>query len=160
MVPWDGRIPADEEKPGDESADRISLADGTARRNQRDGGIDAMGAAGEQAQAGGGLVDDLGLRQDAPADRDDRIGRNDVAAFQIGARLHAEGLRDRLHDLGGVGSGIAPGILVKIIGTSTCDMVVAKNTTAVADVPGICGIVDFSQPPEIQTVSVLSDSVK
>lgn len=30
VVPWDGRIPADEEKPGDESADRISLADGTA----------------------------------------------------------------------------------------------------------------------------------
>jgi len=49
--------------------------------------------------------------------------------------------------LGGVGAGIAPGTLVKIIGTSTCDMVVSPNTSAVADVPGICGIVDGSILP-------------
>ena len=49
--------------------------------------------------------------------------------------------------LGGVGAGIAPGTLVKIIGTSTCDMVVAPNTTALPDVPGICGIVDGSILP-------------
>ena len=49
--------------------------------------------------------------------------------------------------LGGVGSGIAPGTLVKIIGTSTCDMVVAPNTTNLPDVPGICGIVDGSILP-------------
>jgi L-ribulokinase len=49
--------------------------------------------------------------------------------------------------LGAVGSGIAPGKLVKIIGTSTCDMLVAKSDQALADIPGICGIVDGSILP-------------
>jgi len=48
---------------------------------------------------------------------------------------------------GGVGAGIAPGILVKIIGTSTCDMMVHPNTHQLADVPGLCGIVDGSILP-------------
>jgi len=49
--------------------------------------------------------------------------------------------------LGAVGSGIKKGILVKIIGTSTCDMVVAPNDEKLPDVPGICGIVDGSILP-------------
>jgi L-ribulokinase len=49
--------------------------------------------------------------------------------------------------LGGVGSGIAPGKLVKIIGTSTCDMLVAEQSEGFADIPGICGIVDGSIVP-------------
>jgi L-ribulokinase len=49
--------------------------------------------------------------------------------------------------LGGVGSGIAPGKLVKIIGTSTCDMLVARSDQPLTDVPGICGIVDGSILP-------------
>jgi L-ribulokinase len=49
--------------------------------------------------------------------------------------------------LGGVGSGIAPGKLVKIIGTSTCDMLVAPRDQQLADIPGICGIVDGSILP-------------
>jgi L-ribulokinase len=49
--------------------------------------------------------------------------------------------------LGGVGSGIKEGILVKIIGTSTCDMAVAPNDAKLPDVPGICGIVDGSILP-------------
>jgi len=49
--------------------------------------------------------------------------------------------------LGGVGAGITQGTLVKIIGTSTCDMSVWPNTDPVADVPGICGIVDGSILP-------------
>ncbi len=44
--------------------------------------------------------------------------------------------------LGGVGSGIAPGTLVKIIGTSTCDMMVAPVGQPLADIPGLCGIVN------------------
>ena len=50
--------------------------------------------------------------------------------------------------LGAVGSGIKPGTLVKIIGTSTCDMMVAPETQALADVPGICGIVPGSILPK------------
>jgi L-ribulokinase len=49
--------------------------------------------------------------------------------------------------LGGVGSGIAPGKLVKIIGTSTCDMLVAEYSDDFVDIPGICGIVDGSILP-------------
>jgi L-ribulokinase len=68
--------------------------------------------------------------------------------------------------LGAVGSGVAPGTLVKIIGTSTCDITVwpsgtgilpvsAKTAThrqdacatTLADVPGLCGIVDGSVLP-------------
>ena len=41
--------------------------------------------------------------------------------------------------LGAVGSGIAPGKLVKIIGTSTCDMLVAETGRQLSDIPGICG---------------------
>jgi L-ribulokinase len=49
--------------------------------------------------------------------------------------------------LGAVGSGIAPGILVKIIGTSTCDMMVVPQDQPLADIPGLCGIVPGSILP-------------
>ncbi len=49
--------------------------------------------------------------------------------------------------LGGVGSGITPGTLVKIIGTSTCDMMVAPLSAQLADIPGLCGIVPGSILP-------------
>ncbi len=49
--------------------------------------------------------------------------------------------------LGGVGSGIAPGTLVKIIGTSTCDMMVVPQNEKLVDVPGLCGIVPGSILP-------------
>ena len=49
--------------------------------------------------------------------------------------------------LGAVGSGIAPGTLVKIIGTSTCDIIVSPAGQKLADVPGLCGIVNGSVLP-------------
>ena len=49
--------------------------------------------------------------------------------------------------LGGVGAGIAPGTAVKIIGTSTCDMLVAPADKPLPDVPGVCGIVNGSILP-------------
>ncbi len=49
--------------------------------------------------------------------------------------------------LGGVASGIRPGTLVKIIGTSTCDMMVVPLGEKLADIPGLCGIVPGSILP-------------
>jgi L-ribulokinase len=49
--------------------------------------------------------------------------------------------------LGAVGSGIAPGTLVKIIGTSTCDLMIAPLEQDLADIPGLCGIVPESVMP-------------
>lgn len=42
---------------------------------------------------------------------------------------------------GAIGSGVAEGTLVKVIGTSTCDVGVVSADKPVADIPGICGIV-------------------
>jgi L-ribulokinase len=49
--------------------------------------------------------------------------------------------------LGAIGAGIAPGTLVKIIGTSTCDIAVWPLTEKLADIPGLCGIVAGSVLP-------------
>ena len=48
---------------------------------------------------------------------------------------------------GAVGSGVGEGVLVKIIGTSTCDCTVSPLTGKLQDIPGICGIVDGSILP-------------
>jgi len=49
--------------------------------------------------------------------------------------------------MGAVGAGIKPGTLVKIIGTSTCDMMVHPLKKAIKDIPGLCGIVPGSILP-------------
>ena len=48
---------------------------------------------------------------------------------------------------GAVGAGVRSGTFVKIIGTSTCDCAIAPATQAMADIPGICGIVPGSILP-------------
>jgi L-ribulokinase len=48
---------------------------------------------------------------------------------------------------GAVGSGIATGTLVKIIGTSTCDCAIAPVSGDIQNIPGICGIVNGSIMP-------------
>lgn len=57
----------------------------------------------------------------------------------------AAGAFDAHH--GAVGSGVTPGTLVKIIGTSTCDIAVWPSDEPLADIPGLCGIVDGSVLP-------------
>lgn len=42
---------------------------------------------------------------------------------------------------GAIGAGVEEGVLVKVIGTSTCDCAVAPLERELADIPGICGIV-------------------
>lgn len=49
--------------------------------------------------------------------------------------------------MGAVGAGVREGALAKILGTSTCDMTVAPAGTALADIPGLCGIVPGSILP-------------
>lgn len=47
--------------------------------------------------------------------------------------------------LGAVGSGVRPGTLVKIMGTSTCDILVGDANTP--DIPGVCGVAEGSVLP-------------
>jgi L-ribulokinase len=49
--------------------------------------------------------------------------------------------------LGAVGAGVAEGTLVKIMGTSTCDIMVSPADGELRDVPGLCGIVNESVLP-------------
>lgn len=52
--------------------------------------------------------------------------------------------------MGAVGGGVRPGVLVKVMGTSTCDMIVApKDTAGEHLVRGICGQVDGSIIPSM-----------
>lgn len=49
--------------------------------------------------------------------------------------------------MGAVGAGIKEGTLVKILGTSTCDLMISPTCKPLADIPGVCGIVDGSVLP-------------
>lgn len=49
--------------------------------------------------------------------------------------------------LGAVGAGIRTGVLVKILGTSACDMMVTPRTGSLPDIPGLCGAADGSVVP-------------
>ncbi|WP_395730435.1 ribulokinase [Prosthecobacter sp.] len=72
------------------------------------------------------------------ADWAQRIGLKEGTAICIGAfDAHA----------GAVGAGIKEGTLVKILGTSTCDLMVTPTSKPLADIPGVCGIVSGSVLP-------------
>lgn len=49
--------------------------------------------------------------------------------------------------MGAVGAGVKEGTLVKILGTSTCDIMVSPRHKGFDDIPGVCGIVDGSVLP-------------
>jgi L-ribulokinase len=49
--------------------------------------------------------------------------------------------------MGGVGAGVKEGTLVKILGTSTCDILVSSKKKGPVNIPGVCGVVDSSVIP-------------
>ncbi len=61
--------------------------------------------------------------------------------------------------LGAVGAGIKPGTLVKIIGTSTCDMLVVPFEEELADIQGVCGIVPGSIVPGMHGIEAGQSAV-
>jgi L-ribulokinase len=122
-------------------------------------------AAGHKAMfnsAWGGLPDKEFLSQLDPslANLRDRLYSNTVSSNHPAGRLcpaWAEklGLRPGIAvavgafdaHMGAVGAGIREGTLVKILGTSTCDLMIHPNHQPLADIPGLCGIVDGSVLP-------------
>ncbi len=61
--------------------------------------------------------------------------------------------------MGAVGAGVAPGTLVKIIGTSTCDCMVWPMSEPLADIPGVCGIVPESILPGMHGIEAGQSAV-
>ncbi len=61
--------------------------------------------------------------------------------------------------MGAVGAGIGPGTLVKIMGTSTCDCMVAPMNRPLPDIPGVCGIVPESILPGMHGVEAGQSAV-
>jgi L-ribulokinase len=95
------------------------------------------------------------------ADLRDRLYDEAVPSDRVAGGLSAEvaaktGLREGTPvavgafdaHFGAVASGARPGVLVKIMGTSTCDCMVHPLDQPLADVPGLCGIVEGSILPE------------
>ena len=61
--------------------------------------------------------------------------------------------------MGAVGAGCRPGTLVKIIGTSTCDCIVAPLSQELADIPGVCGVVPESVLPNMYGIEAGQSAV-
>jgi L-ribulokinase len=61
--------------------------------------------------------------------------------------------------MGAVGAGIGPGTLVKIMGTSTCDCMVAPLSQDLPDIPGVCGIVPESIVPGMHGIEAGQSAV-
>lgn len=122
-------------------------------------------AAGHKAMYSndwGGLPDReyLAALDPALADLRDRLYEKAVPSNKVAGRLTPEwagklGLKPGIAiavgafdaHMGGVGAGVKEGTLVKILGTSTCDIMVSPKHKELADIPGVCGIVDGSVLP-------------
>jgi L-ribulokinase len=125
-------------------------------------GICSAGHKAMYCEEWGGLPDKkfLAALDPALADLRDRLYSRAVPSDQLAGRLAPAwakklGLKPGIAvavgafdaHMGAVGAGIGEGVLVKILGTSTCDMMVMRNTRKLADIPGVCGIVNGSILP-------------
>ena len=68
----------------------------------------------------------------------ERLGLKEGTAVAVGAFDE---------HMGAVGAGIKEGSLAKILGTSTCDLMIARADQSLSDIPGVCGIVKGSVLP-------------
>jgi L-ribulokinase len=119
-------------------------------------GVCAAGHKALYADEWGGLPDKafLTLLDPKLADLRDRLYEKAWDATTAAGNLSSEwaerlGLVERIPiaigefdvHYGAIASGVQEGVLVKAIGTSTCDCCVVKLDKQVKDIPGICGIV-------------------
>ena len=119
-------------------------------------GVCAAGHKAMYAEDWGGLPDKEFLSALNPklADLRDRLYDKAYDASTPAGTLCAEwarrlGLREGIAiaigefdvHYGAIGCAVEEGVLVKVIGTSTCDCAVVSAQKTVADIPGICGIV-------------------
>lgn len=127
--------------------------------------IRSVCAAGHKAMFSrewGGLPDEefLASLDPALAELRDRLYERAVPSNHVAGRLAPEwalklGLKPGTAiaagafdaHMGAVGAGVKEGTLVKILGTSTCDIMVSPKHKGFADIPGVCGIVDGSVLP-------------
>jgi L-ribulokinase len=122
-------------------------------------GICSAGHKAMYANQWGGLPDEAFLNAVSPGlgKLRDRLFSTTYPAEQPAGKLSAEwasklGLSEDVviavgafdAHMGAVGAGIRTGTLVKILGTSTCDIMVHPHDKELADIPGVCGIVDGS----------------
>jgi len=90
----------------------------------------------------------------------DRLYKKAVPSNQLAGRLTPEwagklGLKPGIAiavgaldaHMGAVGAGVKERTLVKILGTSTCDIMVSPKHKGFVDIPGVCGIADGSVLP-------------
>ena len=135
---------------------------GNTRPDQIVRGVCAAGHKAMYCEEWGGLPDKKFLAKLDPAlaDLRDRLFDKAVPSDRLAGRLSKDwakmlGLKEGTAiavgafdaHMGGVGSGIKVGTLVKILGTSTCDMMVWPENKKLADIPGVCGIVKGSVLP-------------
>ena len=121
-------------------------------------------AAGHKAMYSddwGGYPDEEFLEKLAPEMKSLRKSLNegysvkDIAGYLSEEWSHKFGLRQGIPiavgaldaHIGAIGSGVGEGVLVKIIGTSTCDIMVLDKDKNVQNIPGVAGIADESVLP-------------
>ncbi|MHB8635501.1 MAG: ribulokinase [Fimbriimonadaceae bacterium] len=156
-----------------ELADYVpALITGTLGKPAR--GVCAAGHKAMYARAWGGLPSTEFLSQLAPglAALRSRLYSEAVPSDRMAGRLTDEwagktGLRAGTPvavgafdaHFGAVGAGVKPGTIVKIIGTSTCDCLVHPADQPLADIPGVCGIVEGSVLPGLYGIEAGQSAV-